>query len=162
VLFLDEPTIGMDVSMQLAIREFVRDYNREHGATLILTSHYMEDVAALCERIIVIDEGTLRFDGSIAELVRRTRPLRRVAVRLTAAVDPAARRELEALGQLQTRTPPRLAMDVPPDRVPEAVSRLLALPGASDIEVHDAPLEEVMRELFANHKLGPTGEGEGA
>ena len=165
VLFLDEPTIGMDVSMQLAIREFVRDYNREHQATLILTSHYMEDVAALCERIIVIDEGTLRFDGSITELVRRIRPLRRVAVRLTAALDPDTLRELSALGQLQTSGPPRLAMDVAPERVPEAVSRLLALAHASDLEVHDAPLEEVMRELFAHHKPGAgagTGAGAGA
>ena len=75
ILFLDEPTIGMDVAMQLAIREFIRRYNAEHGATVILTSHYMEDVAALCPRILVIDGGQLRFDGSIEALTRRIRPL---------------------------------------------------------------------------------------
>jgi len=154
ILFLDEPTIGMDVSMQLAIREFIRDYHREHNATLILTSHYMEDVAALCDRILVIDEGRLRFDGSIGELVRRIRPLRRVAVRIGAGLDPTARAELEQLGALVAGEPPRLALDVAPERVPDAVGRLLALPDASDLEVHDAPLEEVMRELFARRGAG--------
>jgi ABC-2 type transport system ATP-binding protein len=154
ILFLDEPTIGMDVSMQLAIREFIRDYHREHGATLILTSHYMEDVAALCDRILVIDEGQLRFDGSIGELVRRIRPLRRVGVRLGASLDPSARVELERLGQICVEEPPRLALDVAPERVAEVVGLLLALPGASDLEVHDAPLEEVMRELFARRRAG--------
>src|SRR5690606_12815583 len=74
VLFLDEPTFGLDVAMQLAIREFIRRYNTEHGATVILTSHYMEDVAALCPRILVIDEGQLRFDGSLEALRRQIRP----------------------------------------------------------------------------------------
>jgi ABC-2 type transport system ATP-binding protein len=154
ILFLDEPTIGMDVSMQLAIREFIRDYHREHDATLILTSHYMEDVAALCDRILVIDEGQLRFDGSIGELVRRIRPLRRVGVRIGASLDPSARLELEQLGELIADEPPRLTLDVAPERVPAAVARLLSLPDAADLEVHDAPLEEVMRELFARRRAG--------
>lgn len=160
VLFLDEPTIGMDVSMQLAIREFIREYHRRHGATLVLTSHYMEDVAALCERILVIDEGRLCFDGSIDELVRRIRPLRRVAIRVGARLDPDSERELEQLGQIALPGPPRLTLDVAPERVPEAVARLLALPGARDLEVQDAPLEEVMRELFARRAAarGPGSE----
>lgn len=149
VLFLDEPTIGMDVSMQLAIRDFVRAYNERHGATVVLTSHYMEDVAALCDRILVIDEGRLRFDGGIDELIRRIRPLRRVAVRVAAAPDEAARAELEDIGELVEDRPPRLALDVDPEAVPAAVAKLLALAGARDLEVRDAPLEEVMRELFA-------------
>jgi ABC-2 type transport system ATP-binding protein len=151
ILFLDEPTIGMDVSMQLAIREFIREYHQRHQATLVLTSHYMHDVSALCERILVIDEGRLRFDGGLDELVRNIRPLRRVAVRTGMEIDslePGIRRELEQLGQLVDTQDTRVAIDVEPARVPEAVGRLLALPGASDLEVHDAPLEEVMRELF--------------
>ncbi|MCX4240876.1 ABC transporter ATP-binding protein [Paraliomyxa miuraensis] len=146
VLFLDEPTIGMDVAMQLALRDFVREHNRRTGATVVLTSHYMEDVAALCERILVIDGGRLRFDGSIEALVRRTRPLRRVSVRADALPTDD---ELRALGQVVEREPPRMALDVAPERVPEAVARLLALPGSHDLAVADAPLEEVMRELFA-------------
>jgi ABC-2 type transport system ATP-binding protein len=96
MLFLDEPTIGMDVAMQLAIREFIRRYNAEHGATVILTSHYMEDVAALCPRILVIDGGQLRFDGSIEALTRRIRPLRRLSVR----AQLPAREALAALGSV--------------------------------------------------------------
>lgn len=149
VLFLDEPTIGMDVSMQLAMREFVREHNRRTGATVVLTSHYMEDVAALCERILVIDEGRLRFDGSIEALVRRTRPLRRVSVRAQVLPEAAA---LAELGQVIAREPPRLTLDVAPERVPEAVARLLALPGSHDLEVNDAPLEEVMRDLFQRQR----------
>lgn len=152
ILFLDEPTIGMDVSMQLAMREFLREYLQRHRATLVLTSHYMHDVSALCERILVIDEGRLRFDGGLDELVRNIRPLRRVAVRMSAGpatLDPSVRRELEQLGQFVDTQDARVAIDVAPARVPEAVGKLLALPGASDLEVHDAPLEEVMRELFA-------------
>jgi ABC-2 type transport system ATP-binding protein len=146
VLFLDEPTIGMDVSMQLAMREFVREYNRRTGATIVLTSHYMEDVAALCERIIVIDGGRLRFDGSIDALVRRIRPLRRVSVR--ADVLPDADR-LAALGNAILIEAPRLELDVAPERVSEAVALLIGLPGSRDLAVADAPLEQVMRELFA-------------
>jgi ABC-2 type transport system ATP-binding protein len=142
----------MDVSMQLAIREFIHTYHQRHQATLVLTSHYMHDVSALCERILVIDEGRLRFDGSLDELVRNIRPLRRVAVRTSVAIEalePSLRRELEQLGQFVDTHDGRVAIDVEPGRVPEAVGRLLALPAASDLEVHDAPLEEVMRELFA-------------
>jgi ABC-2 type transport system ATP-binding protein len=158
VLFLDEPTIGMDVSMQLALREFVREHNRRTGATVVLTSHYMEDVAALCERILVIDGGRLRFDGSLEALVRRTRPLRRVSVR--AEVLPSTA-ELAVLGQVVASEPPRLTLDVAPERVPEAVTRLLALPGSHDLEVTDAPLEEVMRDLFQRQRVqGPGAEAE--
>lgn len=145
ILFLDEPTIGMDVAMQLAIREFVRRYNAEHGATVILTSHYMEDVAALCPRIVVIDGGQLKFDGSIEALTRRIRPLRRVSVR---AAKLPSDEELAELGTVALRDGSRLALDVAPDRVPAAVQALLAMEGAQDLGVQDAPLEEVMRELF--------------
>jgi ABC-2 type transport system ATP-binding protein len=146
VLFLDEPTIGMDVSMQVAIREFVRTYNREHGATVILTSHYMEDVAALCPRILVIDEGRLRFDGPLEQLRHRTRPLRRVSVRLPDGVEPP---ELADLGQEIERDAGRIVLDVSREAVPAAVQRLLEIPGSRDLTVEDAPLEEVMREVFA-------------
>lgn len=150
ILFLDEPTIGMDVAMQLAIREFIRRYNAEHGATVILTSHYMEDVAALCPRILVIDGGRLRFDGSIEALTRRIRPLRRVSVR----AQLPARERLAELGSVAEIEGDRVSLDVAPERVPEVVSALLALAGAQDLSVHDAPLEEVMRELFREAAVG--------
>src|SRR5262249_49098018 len=87
ILFLDEPTIGLDVSMQLGVREFIRRYNERTGATTLLTSHYMEDVAALCPRIIVIDRGRLRYDGSLSALVQSVRPEKRVVLRFNSPVD---------------------------------------------------------------------------
>ena len=154
VLFLDEPTIGLDVAMQLGVREFIRRYNAEHGATVILTSHYMEDVAALCPRILVIDEGRLRFDGSIEALRREIRPLRRVSVRAD-VLPPEA--ELAAIGRVVEKEGGRLVLDVEPARVPSAVQALVALPGAQDLAVHDAPLEEVMRALFGRPAEAPAG-----
>ncbi len=145
VLFLDEPTIGLDVAMQLTIRDFIRRYNEEHGATVILTSHYMEDVAALCPRVLVIDEGTLRFDGSIEALRREIRPLRRVSVRADALPEADA---LAAIGRVVEREGGRTVLDVAPEQIPAAVQVLLALPGAQELSVQDAPLEEVMRAFF--------------
>ena len=87
VLFLDEPTIGLDVSMQAKMRDFIRDYNERFGATVLLTSHYMDDVAALCPRVVVIDRGQLIYDGDLRELVRRVRPDKRVTIRLSKPVD---------------------------------------------------------------------------
>src|SRR5450755_667402 len=81
VLFLDEPTIGLDVSMQAIVRDFVKRYNEQNGATLILTSHYMEDVARLCPRVVVIDRGTIAYDGALDALVERTRPDKRIVLR---------------------------------------------------------------------------------
>src|SRR5229473_2889837 len=78
VLFLDEPTIGLDVSMQATVRGFIRAYNERFGATVLLTSHYMEDVAALCPRVMVIDKGRMIFDGALPDLIRRVRPDKRV------------------------------------------------------------------------------------
>ena len=101
VLFLDEPTIGLDVSMQATVRDFVKRYNERSGATLILTSHYMEDVEQLCPRVIVIDHGKLVYDGALEELVARTRPDKRIVLRFARPVDAS---DLAGLGQLR---PPR-------------------------------------------------------
>ena len=98
VLFLDEPTIGLDVSMQATVRDFIQRYNERYGATLILTSHYMDDVAALCPRVIVIDKGKLVYDGALDELVRRIRPDKRVVLRFARRCDEAL--ASEALGKV--------------------------------------------------------------
>src|SRR5580692_3263083 len=87
LLFLDEPTIGLDVSMQAVVRSFVKRYNERHGATLLLTSHYMDDVAHLCPRVIVIDRGKLVYDGALDALVTRIRPDKRVVLRFSRAVE---------------------------------------------------------------------------
>jgi ABC-2 type transport system ATP-binding protein len=88
VLFLDEPTIGLDVPMQATIRSFVKQYNERYGATLILTSHYMDDVLALCPRVIVIDKGTLAYDGSLEALAAEVRLARLPVSDLTVEQPP--------------------------------------------------------------------------
>ena len=149
VLFLDEPTIGLDVSMQVVIRDFIKAYNERTGATLILTSHYMDDVAALCPRVVVIDRGLLSYDGALDELVRRIRPEKRLVLRLDGPVDRAA---LEAVGRVVSTDAAGVVLQVAQDAVNPAVSRALATLPVHDLTVENAPLEEVMSELFAQSR----------
>jgi ABC-2 type transport system ATP-binding protein len=155
VLFLDEPTIGLDVSMQLAVREFIRRYNERSGATVLLTSHYMDDVASLCRRVIVIDKGHLRYDGDLGELARSRRADKRIALKLAGAADRAA---LERAGLVVELEAGRALLQVPKDRLREAVGFLLELPSVSDLTVEDPPLEEIMRELFATAEAAADGD----
>ena len=129
VLFLDEPTIGLDVSMQVTLRQFIKRYNEQYAATVLLTSHYMDDVAALCPRVIVIDKGHLTYDGPLVELARKVRPHKRINVRL---------------GDGKTET-----HDVAPAELQARIAQLLQR-GVVDLTVEDPPLEDVMRDLFAN------------
>jgi ABC-2 type transport system ATP-binding protein len=146
VLFLDEPTIGLDVSMQAVVRSFVRAYNERFGATVLLTSHYMEDVAALCPRVMVIDKGRLIYDGGLAELVRRVRPDKRMLLRFSRAVE---RRDLEALGTVIEHGDAEAIVQVSQTALQAAVARALSSLPLTDLTVEDPPLEDVMRDLFA-------------
>src|SRR2546429_1799111 len=123
VLFLDEPTIGLDVSMQATVRGFVRAYNERFGATVLLTSHYMEDVAALCPRVMVIDKGRLIYDGGLSELIRRVRPDKRMLLRLSR---PVERRDLEALGSVIEHRDAEAIVQVSQDALQPAVARALS------------------------------------
>jgi ABC-2 type transport system ATP-binding protein len=149
VLFLDEPTIGLDVSMQATIRTFIREYNVRYGATLILTTHYMDDVVALCPRVIVIDKGKLSYDGGLDELVRRVSPEKRVVLQLDADVP---RQALEGLGQIVEHKPRRAVLQVPQDVLNATVTRALTSLPVRDLTVENAPLEEVMSELFGRSR----------
>jgi len=146
VLFLDEPTIGLDVTMQATVRDFVRTYNERHGATLVLTSHYMEDVLALCPRILVIDKGALSYDGSVAELVQRVRPEKRITTRFAT---PVERADLERFGTITSHEPTRATISVPQAELAARAQAMLASLPILDFEVLAAPLEEVLGELFA-------------
>ncbi|RKH39179.1 ABC transporter ATP-binding protein [Corallococcus sicarius] len=149
VLFLDEPTIGLDVSMQVTMRAFIKAYNEKTGATLILTSHYMDDVAALCPRVIVIDKGQLSYDGTLDALVQRVRPEKRVVLRLARPVDAAL---LESLGRVVSHEPGSAVLQVQQDAVNATVGRALSTLPVTDLTVENAPLEEVMSELFQEGK----------
>lgn len=147
VLFLDEPTIGLDVTMQGTVRSFIRSYNERHGATVLLTSHYMDDVAALCPRVIVIDHGRITYDGALAELVRTTRPEKRVSLRLG---QPVAAADLVGLGaKVVQHEDGRTVLQVDQAEMNRVVSTALARLPVIDLTVEDAPLEEVLSDLFA-------------
>src|SRR3954471_2913444 len=146
VLFLDEPTIGLDVSMQATVRGFIRAYNERFSATVLLTSHYMDDVAELCPRVLVIDHGRVIFDGALGELVKRIRPDKRVILRLSR---PVERRDLEAVGAVIEHGEAEAIVQVSQDALQPAVSRALSSLPLRDLTVEDPPLEEVMRDLFA-------------
>jgi ABC-2 type transport system ATP-binding protein len=155
VLFLDEPTIGLDVAMQVAVRAFVQRYNERQGATLVLTSHSMDDVIALCPRVLVVNRGKLVYDGALDALARKLRPEKQVVLRLDRA---ATSEELAAFGAVVGRNPLEVTLRVDPARIKEVLSgALLRLP-VRDLTVEDPPLEEVLAELFTGAATTPGGE----
>ncbi len=152
VLFLDEPTIGLDVEMQVVLRRFVKAYNERFGATVILTSHYMDDVRALTPRVIVIDRGTLRYDGALAKLGHELHPEKHVVLRFA---EPVAAARLGAFGPLLECTELSAVFRLPQANLRDAVARMLADLPVSDLTVADPPLEEVMRDLFQREQARP-------
>jgi len=145
-LFLDEPTIGLDVAMQLAIRDFVRRYNQRHEATVILTSHYMDDVVALCPRIIVIDAGKLIHDGDLRGLIKTMDPDKRVSFTLTGELPGPD--ELAKLGSVLTQDGQRITLKVAERDIPTVVGHLLGPLKAADLAIEDPPLEDILRVMF--------------
>jgi ABC-2 type transport system ATP-binding protein len=148
VVFLDEPTIGLDVTMQRRIRAFIAEYNRRTGATVLLTSHYMADVEALCRRVIVIHHGKLLFDGELADLVRRFSAHKTIVVQLK---DCAA--DLRAYGEVVSCEDGRLTLRVPKTETARVTERLLADLPVIDLTVADPPIEEVIEQVFAQETL---------
>jgi ABC-2 type transport system ATP-binding protein len=145
VLFLDEPTIGLDVSMQAVLRGFVRTYNQRFGATVVLTSHYMDDVVALTPRVIVIDHGQLRYDGMLTDLSHSLRPEKLIRLRLSR---PVASSDLARFGQLVEHQEDRALFKIGQAKLRDAVAQILAELPVSDLTVEDPPIEDVMRDLF--------------
>ena len=152
-LFLDEPTIGLDVAMQVAIRDFVRTYNQRHEATVLLTSHYMDDVVALCPRIIVIDQGKLIHDGDLKKLVKTRDPDKRVSFTTANVVDDDA---LAKLGTVLAKDGKRVTLRVTERELPNVIGELLAT-RAQDLAIEDPPLEDILRDMFgkAKHESKP-------
>jgi len=154
VLFLDEPTIGLDVSAQAKMRDFIRHYNERFGAAVLLTSHYMDDVTALCPRVIVIDHGRLIYDGDLRALVRRVRPDKRLTLRLAAPIDAAMLERLGAMATVVSHDAAQVALAVAPEKLNATVQGILSSLPVVDLAVEDPPLEEVMRELFRSPSAG--------
>jgi ABC-2 type transport system ATP-binding protein len=143
VVFLDEPTIGLDVTMQRRIRSFVTEYNRRHGATVLLTSHYMADVEALARRVVVIHHGQLLFDGELAALVQRFSAHKTIVVQLK---DCAA--DLGAYGEVLSCEDGRSTLRVPKAETARVTGRILAELPVIDLTVEDPPIEEVIERVF--------------
>lgn len=144
VLFLDEPTLGLDVPMQRRIRTFLADYNQRHGATVMLTSHYMADVEALCERVIVIHHGSILFDGPLGELSRRFAGHKTMTVTLDT---PA---ELSRYGQVVEANANRVVLRVERDTAAEVTARLLSDHEVRDLTVEDPTIDDVIELAFAD------------
>ncbi|WP_135230066.1 ABC transporter ATP-binding protein [Deinococcus fonticola] len=148
ILFLDEPTIGLDVNMQEAVREFVREYNRRYDATVILTSHYMADVTALAKRILVIDKGELVFDGDLAHLAEQGSGGKTVKLQLR---HPAENARLSQYGQVVSNDGLSVELAIARSEVSARAARLLADLDVADLTVEDPPIEAIMAELFGKH-----------
>lgn len=149
VLFLDEPTLGLDVTMQRRIRSFVGEYNRRYGATVLLTSHYMADVEALCKRVIVIHHGRLLFDGALNELVGQFSAFKTVGVTLQTSTA-----DLRKYGEVIHQDGVRFTLRVPKANTAEVTARLLADLPIEDLNVEDPPIEDVIEQVFARGKPG--------
>jgi ABC-2 type transport system ATP-binding protein len=145
VLFLDEPTLGLDVNAQAAMRRFLADYNRRHGATVLLTSHYMGDITALCPRVLLIHGGRLFHDGSLERLSQRLTPCREVRLELAEVLPPAT---WAAYGEVEHREGRAVRLLVPRERLTQVVARLLADLPVLDLEVRDPPIEDTIGRLF--------------
>src|SRR3989475_4786570 len=146
ILFLDEPTLGLDVTAQEAIRGFLAAYRERHGATVLLTSHYMQDVTALASRVLIINRGQLLYDGALAALVARIARTKRIELVLADGVTAEA---LAAFGAVKEFRFPNAVLEVPREQAAATSARLLAALPPADLSIEDPPLEEVIRVAFA-------------
>ncbi len=144
VVFLDEPTIGLDVISQKRIREFLREHNRDHKTTVLLTSHYMQDVAELCERVIVIDHGTMIYDGALTELTRKYRPVKKLVLVFSSPVSA----DFSEFGEVLEQAESGITIEVARERTTEIAAKILTEYPVEDIAIEEPEAEEVIRALF--------------
>jgi ABC-2 type transport system ATP-binding protein len=150
VLFLDEPTIGLDVVSQKRVREFLRVYNEQHRIVTLLTSHYMQDIEELCHRVLVIDHGKIFFDGPLAQIIDRFSGHKIISL----TFEKQATRDLSAFGEIIEQTPVSVQLKVPRAKVTDTCRQLLEACHVSDINVQEVPVEEVIRQLFGDRRSG--------
>ena len=146
VLFLDEPTIGLDVVSQKTVREFLRSYNTTHKTTILLTSHYMADIQELCRRVIIIDRGIIFFDGALSDVLDRFADFKIITVQCSRSY-PAV--DLEKYGELLENSSATVKLKVKRDRVIPVCKALLDELPVTDIDIQEVPIEEVIRQIFA-------------
>ncbi|MBA3946011.1 MAG: ATP-binding cassette domain-containing protein [Herpetosiphonaceae bacterium] len=145
VLFLDEPTLGLDVTAQAAIRDFLRAYNQQYAVTVLLTSHYMADVTALAKRVLVIDHGELKYDGDLHALVEQTAPYKLLRLTLQQPVDSA---DLTRLGEIESLNGLEVTLRVPRDATKLVMAQVLASLPVEDVMIEEPPIEQIIRDVF--------------
>jgi ABC-2 type transport system ATP-binding protein len=150
VLFLDEPTLGLDVNAQARVRQFLADYNRRTGATVLLTSHYMADITALCPRVLLIHQGSLFHDGPLDQLTLALAPEREVRFELEHPVTADA---LAGLGSLESLQGSSVHLRVPRDELTSVVAALLDRFPVIDLEVKDPPIDALIGDLFRKGRV---------
>lgn len=159
ILFLDEPTIGLDVTAQRRIREFVAEYNQRHGASVMLTSHYMADVEALCQRVIVIHHGRLLFDGNLADLVQTFSPHKTIIVDLQpGATDGGGAEALRPFGEVVHYSEGQVVLKVAKADTAVVTSQLLSNLAVQDLTIQDPPIEDVIEQVFQGNGAMETDE----
>jgi ABC-2 type transport system ATP-binding protein len=149
VLFLDEPTIGLDVVAQHNLQQFLRHYQEQHQVTILLTSHYMKDVAALCRRVVIIAHGRIVYDGSLSGIIDRFSSHKVITLLFGADAPADLRESLARYGEVLELNPPKAKLRVDRGRVPEVLGQILPRHTLEDVSVEDTPLEEVIAEMFA-------------
>ncbi len=147
ILFLDEPTLGLDVTAQEAIRRFLTEYRDRHGATVLLTSHYMQDVTALARRVLIINRGRLLYDGALDALVARIARTKRLELVLGGG-DGVTAEALAAFGEVKSFRFPNAVLEVPREEAAATSARLLAALPVADLSIEDPPIEDVIRQAF--------------
>jgi ABC-2 type transport system ATP-binding protein len=145
VLFLDEPTLGLDVNAQVAVRQFLQDYNRKYNATILLTSHYMADITALCDRVLVIHQGQLIYDGSLDGLVSRFSPCREVKVEFAHVYPPD---KLALYADVQEIEGASVRFLVTQEMLTKVISQILAELEVVDLSITDPPIEDIIGQVF--------------
>jgi ABC-2 type transport system ATP-binding protein len=148
VLFLDEPTIGLDVVSQKTVREFLRHHNAARKTTILLTSHYMTDIQELCERVIIIDRGTIFFDGRLTEVLDRFADSKLITIHAAHPGDGASE-GFRRYGEVLESGPATIKLRVPRDRVIAVCKALLDELPVTDIDIQETPIEDIIRKLFA-------------
>ncbi|MEJ0088501.1 MAG: ATP-binding cassette domain-containing protein [Limisphaerales bacterium] len=148
VLFLDEPTIGLDVTSQKTVRDFIRRHNAERKITILLTSHYMADIQELCERVIIIDHGKTFFDGRLSEIVDRFADFKLVTIQCDKVNEHPAE-SLARYGEVVEKTTEAVKFKVKRDRVISVCKALLDDLSVTDIDIQEVPIEDVIRQIFA-------------
>jgi ABC-2 type transport system ATP-binding protein len=148
VLFLDEPTIGLDVVSQKIVREFLQRYNAQRQTTILLTSHYMGDIQALCRRVIIIDHGTIFFDGQLSEVLDRFADFKLVTIQCAGTIASPSE-NLAKYGEVVEQSAGAIKLKVKRDRVIPVCKALLDEVPVSDIDIQEVPIEDVIRQIFA-------------